>query len=361
MPEGAPPRSVARVPSAVAPARPDGPEHANNFDALRLAAAWLVMGSHQFFFLGRAQPAPTGHTLGEVAVMVFLTISGYLVAESWYRDPHIVRFLLRRMLRIWPGLAAATLLIVLAGALLTTAPPGSYFGRETWHFIARNLEFRQAFHLPGVFDGKPAGAVNGSWWTIRLETKCYLYLGLLGLIGLRRRLLSLLALIACAVTFARTLPGHAGANAHQNLYTLYVAFFFTGTCARQFRTELLRARRWLWIAILALLAIALATQLPTLGEWATIPAVVLAIGTRSTPGLRAAGRFGDLSYGTYLYAYFVQQAILRSWPGTPPLAGALALAIVATGAIAWLSWHTVERSALRLKPHLRRWFPDHAP
>lgn len=347
--------------SAVAPARPEGLEHANNFDALRLTAAWLVMVSHQFFFLGRAQPAPTGHTLGEVAVMVFFTISGYLVAESWYRDPQIVRFLLRRMLRIWPALATATLLVVFAGALLTTAPPGTYFGHETRHFIARNLEFRQAFHLPGVFDGEPPGAVNGSWWTIRLETKCYLYLGLLGLIGLRRRLLSLLALIACAVTFARTLPGHAGADAHQNLYTLYVAFFFTGTCARQFRAELTQARRWLWIVILALLAIALATHLPALGEWATIPAVVLTIGTRSTPGLRAAGRFGDLSYGTYLYAYFVQQAIIRSWHGTPSLAGTLALAIVVSSAIAWLSWHTVERPALQLKPHLRRWFPDHAP
>ncbi len=123
----------------------------------------------------------------------------------------------------------------------------------------------------------------------------------------------------------------------------------------------MRARRWLWIVILALLAIASATHFPALGEWAAIPAVVLTIGTRSTPGLRAAGRFGDLSYGTYLYAYFVQQAIIRSWPGTPSLAGTLALATVVSSAIAWLSWHTVERSALRLKPQLRRWFPDRAP
>ena len=337
------------------------PDHANNFDALRLAAAWLVMVSHQYFFLGRAQPTPLGHTLGELAVMVFFTLSGYLVTESWYRDPHIVRFVLRRMLRIWPALAAATLLIALAGAALSTLPPGRYFGHDTVQFITRNLQLRQAFHLPGVFDDMPGAAVNGSWWTIRLETKCYLYLGGLGLLGLRRRGLSLLALAACLVLFIRTLPGHTEADAARNLYVLYAGFFFTGVCARQYRAELVRAKRWGWLAIPALLAASLALRQPALAEWTLIPAAALGLGTRRTPGLRAAGRFGDLSYGTYLYAFFVQQLVIRAWPGTPSLAGTLLLALLGTSAIAWASWHVVEAPALRLKRHLRHWFHDHAP
>lgn len=354
----APNQSSTDIPAIVGSTAPD---HANNFDALRLVAAWLVMASHQYFFLGRAQPSPLGHTLGELAVMVFFALSGYLVTESWYRDPHIVRFLLRRMLRIWPALATATLLIALAGAALSTMPPDRYFGHDTVQFIIRNLQLRQAFHLPGVFDDMPGAAVNGSWWTIRLETKCYLYLGALGLLGLRRRWLSLLALATCLVLFIRTLPGHAEADAARNLYVLYAGFFFTGTCAWQYRTELVRARRWGWTAIPALLAAAFALRQPALAEWALVPATVFGIGTRSTPGLRAAGRFGDLSYGTYLYAFFVQQAVIRAWPGTPSLAGMLLVAMIGTSAIAWASWHVVEQPALRLKRQLRSWFPDHAP
>ncbi|MDE1964424.1 MAG: acyltransferase [Xanthomonadaceae bacterium] len=357
-PEREPSPGSTDRPAAVAPAAPD---HGNNFDALRLAAAWLVMVSHQYFFLGRVQPAPLGHTLGELAVMVFFTLSGYLVTESWYRDPHILRFVLRRMLRIWPALAAATLLLALAGVALSTVPPGRYFGHDTIQFITRNLQLRQAFHLPGVFDDMPGAAVNGSWWTIRLETKCYLYLAGLGLLGLRRRGFSLLALAACLVLFVRTLPGNVEADAARNLYVLYAGFFFTGVCARQYRAELVRAKRWGWLAIPALLAAAFALRQPALAEWALVPAAALGLGTRRTPGLRAAGRFGDLSYGTYLYAFFVQQAVIRAWPGTPSLAGTLLLAMIATSAVAWVSWHVVERPALRLKRQLRRWFPDQAP
>jgi len=51
-----------------------------------------------------------------------------------------------------------------------------------------------------VFVTAPANAVmsavNGSWWTIPLEAKCYVYLVALGAIGLRRRAFSMLALLA---------------------------------------------------------------------------------------------------------------------------------------------------------------------
>ena len=180
---------------AVVPVKPV--EHANNFDAVRLAAALLVLCSHQFFLLGKAQPSPTGNTLGELAVMVFFVISGYLVAQSWYRDPHVVRFILRRFLRLWPALAVATMFIALVSACITTVPMRDYFGNALWHFITHNLQLRIDYTLPGVFgntSSKAMSSVNGSWWTIPLEMKCYLYLAILGLIGLRRRWASLLVL-----------------------------------------------------------------------------------------------------------------------------------------------------------------------
>lgn len=345
-------------------ARPQETDHLNNFDALRLFAALLVMYSHQFFFLGRAQPAPTGSTLGEVAVMIFFIISGYLVTESWYRDPHLVRFAMRRLLRLWPALAAATIVIALTGALLTTLPVREYFGRATGHFVVRNLLLRMVYQLPSVFvthPGNPAmSAVNGSWWSIHLEAKCYLYLALLGLIGLRRRWFSVLALGAFAVIYFKTLPGHPRADAHQNLLSFYTVFFLTGACARQFRTELLRFRIPLLVAGIATVIVAITTGQYPLAEWAVLVPLTLRAGSLSTPGLRSAGRFGDLSYGIYLYAYFVQQLTVRLWPGKPFFAGPFLVAVAITSLIAWCSWHAVEARALQLKRHLRRWFPDNA-
>lgn len=73
------------------------------------------------------------------------------------------------------------------------------------------------------------------------------------------------------------------------------------------------------------------------------------------------GRFGDLSYGTYVYVYFIQQLSVRCWPGGHALAGSIVVAVLVTLALAWCSWHAVETPALRLKRHLRRWVPDGAP
>lgn len=232
-------------------------EHSNNFDAIRLMAALLVLVSHQLFLLGRTQPFIAGRTLGEIGVFVFFVISGYLVAESWCRDPHLVRFGLRRFLRIWPALAVATVLIALAGILITTLPVDGYIGYATWHFIVRNLQLRIVYDLPGVFATSPAGAmsaVNGSWWSIPLEMKCYLYLAVLGLIGLRRRWFVVLALATVVFLYARTLPGHSAANDSHNLRFLCIAYFLSGVCARQFITELLRFRiTWACVGIFMLI------------------------------------------------------------------------------------------------------------
>ncbi|HEY0199938.1 MAG TPA: acyltransferase [Rhodanobacter sp.] len=336
----------------------------NNFDGLRLLAALLVLFSHQFVFLGRLEPSPAGDSLGMIAVMIFFVISGYLVTESWYRDPHLTRFALRRLLRLWPALAVATVAIALISAFITTLPAHEYFGSATRKFIIANTQFRTIYQLPGVFDVTPANAslsaVNGSWWTIPVEARCYVYLAVLGAIGLRRRWLSVLASTLVVLMYVKTLPGHSRADPFDNFCFFYVAFFMTGVCARQYEVGLRRARIPLLCAgVACLLAAALFDQ-PRLGEWVVIAPLTLLIGNRSTPVIRSAGRFGDLSYGIYLYAYFLQQVVVKFWPGPAPLAGSLVLATLATVTLAWLSWHAVEAPALRLKRHLRRWFPDTA-
>lgn len=337
--------------------------HANNFDAIRLVAALLVLVSHQLFFLGKTQPLVAGRTLGDLGIFVFFIISGYLVAESWCRDPHFVRFAMRRFLRIWPALAAATVIIALVGALVTTLSPSEYFHSDTLRFITHNLQLRIAYDLPGVFTSSPSGAmsaVNGSWWSIPLEMKCYLYLALLGLVGLRRRWLVVFALMLVVIWYIRTLPGHPKANALHNLRYLCIAFFMTGICARQFMDVLLRFRiAWLCVGVLLFIA-AVASGTGDLALWVVLAPLVLVAGSLSTPWVRAASRFGDLSYGIYIYAYFVQQLSVRYWPGPQSLVASTCVSAVIAAALAWCSWHAVEAPALGLKRKLRTWFPDGA-
>lgn len=339
--------------------------HTNNFDGLRLVASLMVLVSHQFVLLGLHEVTlAEGITLGSIAVSMFFAMSGYLVTESWLHDPHVMRFAMRRLLRIWPALCIATVLIAIAGAAVTVLPLRDYFGRETARFITFNLQLRTYYTLPGVFDAAPGNpslsAVNGSWWTIPLEAKAYAYLAVLGAIGLRRRVFTLLALAGVAVMYVKTLPGHSRENAYDNIGYFYTAFFLAGAGARQFIAEMRRYRLVTLGSVIACLLVAALLQHARLAQWAILVPLTLWLGQRSTPGLRAAARFGDLSYGAYLYAFFVQQLTVHLWPAAPaylPTAGA---AGVVTLLLAWCSWHAVEAPALRLKRRLRRWFPDFA-
>ena len=350
--------------SDIRPAQPSG--HVNNFDGLRLAASLMVLFSHQFVLLGMHESIlGLPMTLGNVAVAMFFVMSGYLVTESWYNDPHIMRFAMRRFLRIWPGLVVAAVVIAVAGAVVTSIPLHEYFDRGVRRFVMFNAQLRPIYGLPGVFETTPANpnlsAVNGSWWTIPVEARCYAYVAVLGAIGLRQRLLSLLALSAVALMYFKTLPGHALDNGFDNLCYYYSVFFLTGVCARQFDAEIRRYRLLLLGVGAACLLLATLDQYIRLAAWLVVAPLTLWLGLRSTPGLRAAARFGDLSYGIYLYAFFVQQLSVRYWPATDSYVATTAVATIVTALLGWCSWHAAEAPALSLKRRLRQWFPDLAP
>lgn len=59
-------------------------------------------------------------------------------------------------------------------------------------------------------------------------------------------------------------------------------------------------------------------------------------------------RFGDYSYGLYLWGYPAQQVVAHMAPGLAPVMNAL-LAWVMAMAVAVVSWHIIERPAMTLK------------
>ena len=80
---------------------------------LRLVAATLVLVSHSFVVVGAAEPF-VGHFLqGTLGVDIFFAISGFLVAKSWFSQPRLRAFAVKRGLRIGPALAMLTLALAL--------------------------------------------------------------------------------------------------------------------------------------------------------------------------------------------------------------------------------------------------------
>ena len=332
-------------------------QRSNNFDALRIFAALLVIYGHGRDLSGGADPGLWGVPLARIGLDIFFSISGYLVTISWEHDSKLSAFLAKRTLRIFPGLIACVLLTAfLLGPAVSTLRPGDYFSSPGTYAYLANIGLYTVLRLPGVFETLQHDAINGSLWSLFPEWLCYLTVPLFALLPSRLRLPGMLA-SALICGWAGVLLFLAptewqivfyGASLHYLLVQmpLFLMGGFFG---------LLRHRvGFLGRPDLCLLFLTLNYGISTwFGwwnlpiEWLTLPYMIVSFGRLSLPGLRRISRFGDYSYGLYLYAFPMQQLVLFLWPDmqTP-----LLFCVLVTLPPAILSWHLVEKPALRLKP-----------
>ncbi len=334
----------------------------NNFDLIRILAAMCVMVSHQHALSGLPEPTVLNlDSLGGIGVLTFFSISGFLVAQSWVADPNVWRFAAKRLLRIWPGLAVAIFLTaVVLGPAVSTLTLVEYFNDPLLGSYAGNLIFDFRDHLPLEFVGNARPIpVNGSLWTIPLELQCYVGLALLGLVGcLRYRWLlpaltagsALVVYLVLAPIYLQT-PERLPLRVDQAYLLHFGLFFFAGASFNQLRlADHPRRALSTLIGFYLFGALAFVLGAPLLALWLVLPISVVLVGQASTPVLRRAGRFGDLSYGLYIYAFPVQQTLIWQLKDRLSWGALLALTIATTTVLAFASWHLVEKRALRLKP-----------
>lgn len=335
----------------------------NNFDFIRLVSALAVLVSHQFALSGRAEPYPTSfHSLGGTAVLVFFTISGYLISQSWNRDPHILRFSKRRLLRIWPALVFVTLASAfILGPTVTDLSLEQYLvHRDVWRFLEAAI-FTIRYELPGVFENNPLPrAVNGSLWTIPVEVQWYAVLLTAGAVGLLKRKSALLAATVAFAAYTFIL------SKDRSFWNELGVFMCAGACLNAYRTTWEPRPLSVFVALASLAGVFLWIGYGFVTLFLTLPFAAIWLGTSSTPVLRAAGRFGDVSYGVYLFAFPVQQMVIW-WRGGDRFLENLAVSGVLTLLLAFVCWHLVEKQALKLKPsakevlHIREEVSHRAP
>lgn len=340
----------------------------NNFDFLRVVAALFVIYAHQHGIMGLPEPSVLGlHSVGGLGVMIFFTLSGYLVSGSWNSDPNVSRFIARRFLRIWPALAIAVLFTAFVlGPAISTLSLADYFSRPlVWDYL-NNLRFVFRDQLASELVGNTVRPnINGSLWTIPLEIKCYAMLALIGVCGMlaKRWLVTTLVLtliFAYAVIDAR---GERMAEAlnwrqEQQISFEFALCFLTGAMLQRYEiTSNVRGRDLAWLLCALGAGLAFALQRPMLALCLAVPTATLLFGTASTPYLRQTGRFGDFSYGLYLYAMPIQQTLIWLYKDRMPWIVLFALALLITLCMAAASWHLVEERALRLKPEKSQYVP----
>jgi peptidoglycan/LPS O-acetylase OafA/YrhL len=320
--------------------------HTNSFDLLRLAAAALVVWSHQHALLGMPEPAVVAlnASFGGVGVFIFFAISGYLNTLSIARHNSVQTFLVNRALRIYPALWACVLFTVALG-LCVASDLHAYLGPRLMSFIVKNTTLLFGFEggAAGVFEANPFPlALNGSLWTLQYEVKLYVVLAVL----FAASRYSLFAPIVLFAAFVTTL-----ALMHLGVLQPYQGDQYW----IQFSTPFLAGSAIASIEMLLGMPVAI-------GSLALTAAIVTIVGNQLfarelllTPFIIMVGRVPlprrfqpriDVSYSTYLYAFPIQQTVVMY---TRDFWAALAISTGVTLALATISALLIERPALRLK------------
>ncbi|GLY47120.1 acyltransferase [Lentzea sp. NBRC 102530] len=311
-------------------------------DVLRGVAILLVMLRHAFpdVFPGA----------GVVGVVVFFTLSGYLITGVLQRELQtrgridFKRFYARRARRLLPALLALILVFVLVTLVFDPLGERDKLLRTVLVLVTFTGNLPVSGVSPAAFHG----------WTLATEEQFYLlWPALLAFAWVRNRtgavlvVVALASLAACTATLVWLWP-HA-----DNAYALPTSWFVCFVIGAATRLKLTSAPRW--GVPVALTGLAVLSVVPLRGHVVTYlgagpaiaacTAVLLLVWSEweqvATP-VRPLVALGTLSYGAYLWNY-----PLTLWLRPDLGAAAGPVAAVLTIVAAALSWRYVEEPVMR--------------
>lgn len=338
----------------------------NNFTLLRFFAALAVLYGHSYpLSLGLSGGEDVisqlsiricQESLPSIAVGLFFVTSGFLVCASYIQRESLFAFIVARILRIFPGLFIAVLFcIFIIGAFASTETLLDYvLSASTWSFFKHNIFLVNGlqFDLPGVFIDNPyPSSVNGSLWTLPIEVWMYFWVAVLGSLSLLKdeRVFNLFFIIISLMYGQASdnsfFIAQEPKNAYYSLLFMLGAFFYVNRHRLYLRFDLLSL-------LVLLVYFSAGHQFSTYLKAICFAYLVLLLALHPKCKLPSIDRWGDISYGLYIYAFPVQQMIAHLIPKIQPMTMFLLSSLI-TIILAILSWHLVEKPALKMKARIR--------
>lgn len=338
--------------------------HKNNFDFLRLLFASLVVIHHCYPIAGISEQDPLYYfsngmlSLSYLGVRGFFVISGYLIFQSLMRSENITDYMIKRLLRIYPALLVVLLLTIVVSAFVYDGTLNAYLhNKSTWTYLPVNASLFKLQHaIKGVFENNPyKSAINGSLWTIGYEFSMYVFL--LPFFFLKKQTHKIrIAVIAIVVLIFFII--RIGINGKSNLPHLGVLsldqwihfglLFMGGALLSVLHIEKHPQQKLILTISLLIFFTLMRWQYFELLQYFLFPFIIIISGAAATKGIANIGKvLGDISYGTYIYGFPVQQVLMYYFHFN--VLALLFTSLPITLFMGWLSWHIVEKRALAKK------------
>ena len=300
----------------------------NNLNFMRFIAALMVIVSHCYSVVlggdaGSYLLKVTGDrlSLGGVSVGVFFLFGGFLIARSCEHYPEPKKFFSARVLRLFPELLFVVILTAFVlGPILSTLSPAEYFTNPQTYKYLLNGALIMVHQLPGVFTNNPSGdVVNAALWTLPVEFICY---KLTKFDKKKFLLLSVPVFVLAAVYYVKFSP-------LQLSVVRAVLLFFLGVLIWVLRDRI-TISPVLGLASIVLWFVMVFSGIDNLAMLTVFPIACFCLAYGMGNHFSTFGTKFELSYGIYLWAFPIQQALAQYFPAWHPYVNALVAALLAT-------------------------------
>jgi peptidoglycan/LPS O-acetylase OafA/YrhL len=289
--------------------------------------------------------------IGTLALDCFMLLSGFLLMKAYTARPNVLDYWQRRFLRIYPPYAISIFLIIVMAYFLSADKLSSYLcSKDFIQFIENFSLFHQHYVLPGVFNNSlhKLIAVDGSIWSLPYEILLYAIIPLLFLLNnksiinllliasillflfLNQRTLEQLPLFDLNVLAHLCIPFLIGVFLSNSFNKFQLLLAFAGLSLLYFYDKIYLSSIVIFTAEAFLMYFLLAyfKQSQLLNKY-------------SLP---------DLSYGVFLYGFFIQQACIELFPLSKfGFSFYLCISLLGTVIFALFSWYCIEVPFLKLK------------
>jgi peptidoglycan/LPS O-acetylase OafA/YrhL len=287
-----------------------------------------------------------------IAVQGFFIISGFLVAKSYTNTPSLKKYFIKRAKRILPAYVVVLLFSAITLSFFSSFSFVDYFTDiNVYQYLGWNAIFLNFMHpcLPGLFENNLMCAVNGALWTLKVEEGFYIVLPLIfyAIIKSKKPFLILGSLYVLSLLYWFVMDFYLNQPLLAKQLPGYMAYFATGIFLfLNFDFVLNNKKKLLAFAVLGLI-FSNFQIFPIDFLYPAAFGLIVIIAAYSLPFLTNFGKYGDFTYGLYIYHFPIIQLFRQYnlFEKYNPILMAISVILI-TLFFAVLSWFLIEKRFL---------------
>jgi peptidoglycan/LPS O-acetylase OafA/YrhL len=287
-----------------------------------------------------------------IGIKGFFIISGFLVAKSYVNTPSLKNYFIKRAKRILPAYIVVLLISVIAFSFFTRVSFLEYFTDiNVYKYLGWNSIFLNFMHpcLPSLFENNLMCAVNGALWTLKVEEGFYIVLPIIfyAIIKSRKPLLVLGSIYILSLLYWFVMDFYLNQPLLAKQLPGYLAYFVTGIFLFLNFDFVRQKKNKLFIAAIILLLFSNFSNFQIDFFYPAAFGTIVIIVAYSLPFLNNFGKYGDFTYGLYIYHFPIIQLFRQYnlFEKYNPIAMAFAVILIALS-FAIFSWFVIEKRFL---------------